>query len=282
MTKTKNLPNKSVVVIKVGGDVLLKPKLRQGFAANVKGLINDGWQCVILHGGGPQLNELQRVYGLTSNKVAGRRITRPEDLQVVKQALCGEVNVDLVSALVANDIAAFGCHGASARLIQAVKRPPVKVSGEGDRLVDFGEVGDVISINQALLRYLLAAELVPVIASLGVGGNGRIFNINADTTVSAIASALQADLLILCTMVGGVFGDLSDPSSRVPKVTPKLARQLIATGVITDGMVPKVEEAIGLLSEGIGGITIVDAKQPNNFTDIADGKDTVGTRVVLN
>ena len=181
---------KPVSVIKVGGDVLLDSGQREGLAGNVRDLLDSGWQCVILHGGGPQVNMLQKLHGLTPNKVGGRRITGMDDLRVVKQALCGEVNVDLVSALLAARVPAFGCHGASGRLIEAEKRPPMVVSGAGDEPFDFGEVGDVTRINVKLIQGLLELKQVPVIASLGVGDDGRIFNINADTTVAALASAL--------------------------------------------------------------------------------------------
>lgn len=272
---------KPIAVIKVGGDMLQKLVDRQGFAGNIKSLVDEGWHVVILHGGGPQLNALQKVHGLQPKKIAGRRVTEAKDLLVVKQALCGEVNVDLVATLVACGIAALGCHGASAKLIQAVKRPPVKVSGEGDDLIDFGEVGDVVGINVPLLQHFLAVNLVPVIASLGIADDGRVFNINADTTVSAIAKALQADLLILTTMVGGIFSDLNDPSTLVSNVTPRLAKALIANGVITDGMIPKVEEAISLLKQGVGSIVIANANEANCFKDIALGKGRSGTRLVL-
>lgn len=260
--------------------MLLSQSDREGLANNVKDLINDDWRCIILHGGGPQLNALQELHGLSPNKVAGRRITGAADLKVVKQALCGEVNVDLVSALLSQGVVAFGCHGASGRLIQADKRPPIKVSGQGDRLIDFGLVGDVVGINVELLQALIAAEQVPVIASLGVDTAGNIYNINADTTVAAIASAVQAELLILSTAVGGIFADIKDPSSRFTEVTPELAAKLIDDGVITDGMIPKVEEALALLAQGVGSIAICNASQKGGFSAIANQDTTVGTRLV--
>ncbi|MFT5572658.1 MAG: acetylglutamate kinase [Cryomorphaceae bacterium] len=275
-----NSNSKPIAVVKVGGDMLLKAADREGLAANLKDLVNAGWQCVVLHGGGPQLNSLQALYGLKPNKIAGRRITSQADIKVVKQALCGEVNVDLVAALIAQGLPAFGCHGASGQLIQAQKRPPIKLSGHGAELVDFGEVGDITGINTSLLHSLLEAGQIPVIASLGINQDGRVFNINADTTVAAIALALKADLLILSTMVGGIFADIKDPSSRYAEVSPQLARKLINDGIITDGMIPKVEEALGLLSNGVAAIAICNASQKGGFVDIANHKGTVGTRLV--
>ena len=266
-------------VVKVGGDVLLDAREKSGLAANVRSLIDEGWRVVLLHGGGPQTNRLQEVYGLKPNKVGGRRITGAADLLVVKQAIAGEVNVDLVSALLAAGVPAFGCHGASGRLIQAAKRPPRVVSGAGPEPVDFGEVGDVTGINREILATLLDAGVTPVIATLGVGEDGRIFNINADTTVVQIAKALQADLLLLTTKIGGIFRDLDDPASRISSITPDEAETLIASGVIAGGMIPKVEEAVSLLDEGVGAIAILGAGDAGAFLSVARGTGETGTRI---
>lgn len=270
---------KPVAVIKVGGDVLLDEAERSGLASNVKTLIEAGWHLVILHGGGPQTNSLQEKHGLVANKVAGRRITSLADLTVVKQAIAGEVNVDLVSLLLNAGVSAFGCHGASGRLVQAVKRPPRVMSGAGPDPIDFGEVGDVTGINTTLLNGLLALDQVPVIATLGVDESGRIFNINADTTVVQIAKALKADLLLLTTQVGGIFKDLKDPSSRIKNISSAEAKALIEDGTIVGGMIPKVEEAISLLDDGVDTIAIVGGKEAGAFVAVAQGTGSTGTRI---
>lgn len=271
------MSQKPIAVIKVGGDMLLSNNDRTGFASNVHDLVQAGWSCVILHGGGPQLNALQEAVGLNPTKIEGRRVTGKADLNVVKQALCGEVNVDLVASLIANGVNAFGCHGASGKLIQATKRPPMIFVGHGE--VDMGEVGDVTAVNGSLLNALLESNLVPVIASLGVSDGGRIFNINADTTVSAIAAELGADLLILSTMVGGIFEDIKRPDSRISEVTPTTAKRLIDEKIITDGMIPKVNEALALLEQGVGTIAIANAAQKGGFLALSKGDDSFGTRL---
>ena len=268
---------KPLAVIKVGGDMLLDPLDRNALAQNVKDLIGAGWHCVLLHGGGPQLNSLQKLHGLVPTKIDGRRITGQADLLVVKQALCGEVNVDLVAALVAAGVPAFGCHGASGLLIEASKRPPVDFGAKG--VIDLGEVGDVVSVNVAVLRALIESGVVPTIASLGISDQGRVFNINADTTVAAIAQAMQADLLLLSTKVGGIFADINNPDSRLVNVNPQEAERLIAAGIITDGMIPKVRESLSLLENGVGSIVITNASQLGGFIAIAEGSDEVGTRL---
>lgn len=274
--------NKHLAVIKVGGDMLLDEADKHGLALNIKALHDHGWHCIVVHGGGPQVNALQKLHGLIPNKIAGRRITGLDDLRVVKQALCGEVNVDLVSCLLAQGLSALGLHGASGNLIQATKRPPIHVSGEENRLIDFGEVGDIIDINKTLLQDLLNAQQIPVIASLGANQEGQVFNINADTSVVAIARAMQADLLILSTKVGAIYRDIKIPSSRIAAITHNTAQQWIADGTITDGMIPKVEEALKLLDQGVDRIVIANASQTNGFLSVADysQENKVGTRIV--
>ena len=272
--------NRKIAVIKVGGDVLLDPQESSGLAKNVADLRSQNWSIVVLHGGGPQVNRLQALHGLVANKVAGRRITSEKDLLVVKQAIVGEVNVNLVSELTKLSLPAFGCHGASGGLIKAKKRPPILVSGGGEQPIDFGEVGDVVSINSKLLMGLLDLDVIPVIATLGVDDNGRIFNINADTTVVQIAKSLKADLLLLTTQVGGVFENLDDPKSRIKEVNREQANQLIRDGIIQGGMIPKVEEAMTLLSEGIKTIAIVSGKHQGAFVSVAEGNGLYGTRII--
>lgn len=280
MNPSTSLQDRKIAVIKVGGDVLLDPEESSGLADNIKQLRLNGWSLVVLHGGGPQVNRLQTCHGLTANKVAGRRITSIQDLLVVKQAIAGEVNVNLVSELSKVGLPAFGCHGASAGLIKAEKRPPVIITGGGDKPIDFGEVGDVTGINSKLLEGLLDLDVIPVIATLGVSDKGRIFNINADTTVVQIAKSLKAKLLLLTTQVGGVFKDLKQPESRITQVNQQQVRQLIEDGTIQGGMIPKVEEAMTLLSEGVETIAIVSGKHSGAFIAVAEGTGKYGTRII--
>ncbi|MET1255200.1 acetylglutamate kinase [Aliikangiella maris] len=270
-----------VAVIKVGGDVLLDPQELTGLCSNIADLFNNNWQIVVLHGGGPQVNALQQLHGLTPNKIGGRRITSSEDLVVVKQAIAGEVNVNLTSALLGAGLPAFGFHGASGHLIGATKRPPTLVSGHEDQgPIDFGEVGDITQVNVSLLNGLLTQNIIPVIATLGVSDTGKIFNINADTTVTKIAEALDADLLLLTTAIGAVFEDLHKPETRIQTVNPSQAHELIAKGIIQGGMIPKVEEALASLKHGVKSIAIVSGRQPGAFIAVAEGTGEFGTKII--
>ena len=270
------IDKKRVAVIKVGGDVILDNRQLKGLVENIRTL-QKSHSVVVLHGGGPQTSDLQQRLGMTPNKVGGRRITSKEDLFVIMQAIAGEVNVKLTSALIGAGLNAFGCHGASGRLIGATKRPPRAYPGTQGKAIDFGEVGDVTTINALLIKQFLDFNLIPVVATLGIDEQGHVFNINADTTVVAMAQQLQADQLFLCTQIGGVYKDLNDPTSLISHLTPYKAKALIDEGIIVDGMVPKIEEAIGLLAKGVGSIAIVSPLQPNAFQAVLNGTHSIGT-----
>jgi acetylglutamate kinase len=274
---------KPLALVKVGGDILLDTTGREGIAANVKDLVEANWRVILLHGGGPQINQLQKRYGLIPRKVGGRRITSKDDLLVVKQAVCGEVNVELTEQLQNVGLNAFGCNGASGKLITAVKRPPCVVSGAGGEPIDFGEVGDVTSINTKLLNELTSLGLIPVIATLGVEEQtGRVFNINADTTVVRVAQALQADLLFLTTAIGAIYRHLDQPETRLSRINTDEVRNLIEEGVIQGGMIPKVEEAISVLGKGVKNIAIVGPQERGAFLSIIQQQDSQGTIISLN
>jgi acetylglutamate kinase len=264
------------VVVKVGGEIVEDAALRAAFSRNVRALCDEGARVVVVHGGGPQVTRLQTALGRTATKVAGQRVTGPEDITMVVQAICGEVNVTLCAALLQAGVRAFGCHGASAALVQACKRPPVAVPGEAG-LVDYGEVGDVVGVDGALLGELCALGLVPVVATLGVeAAAGRVLNVNGDTAAAEVARALRCDALLLVSAVGGVRTDVSDPQSRLPRLTPPDVAALKRAGVVEGGMIPKVDEAVGLLERGVARVAIVDVA-PGAFAAVLSDSGAAGT-----
>ena len=255
-------------LIKVGGDVLLDEAQYTGLIANIQTLHDAGWQVILLHGGGPQVNQLLTKLQIMPKKVSGRRITSEDDLLHVIHAIAGEVNVELTNHLLTAGLPAMGIHGAS-DIILATKRPPIKVTGvEG--LVDFGAVGDVKEINDRLLSDLLNIGLIPVIATLARDNEGNIYNINADTTAVAIAGAMQADLLVMVTAIGGIFRDINDPTTLIHHIDQAMAEQLIADGVIQDGMIAKVEEALGVVEQGVGRVLITSMADKSNMQRLLD------------
>ena len=255
----------TTAVLKFGGEVIADAPALAAVLADVARLTAAGWKFAICHGGGPQANALQERLGLQPVKVGGRRVTDEATLQVMKYVLAGELSVDVVAAALAAGLGgALGISGVSAGLVSARKRPPSRVSGGGEELVDFGLVGDVVEIRTAVIEHLWAGGYTPVINTLGVGLATAgfacpVFNINADTVSSAIAGALKVDHLFLMTGVPGVLRDKDDPSTRIARLSAAEARGAIEMKVIVGGMIPKVEEALANLALGIGAVHILGA-----------------------
>ena len=264
-----------LAVVKVGGDLLEDAGAQLG--ANLCAMRDAGWRLVVVHGGGPQVSRLQKRLGLGVAQVGGRRITGPDDLLAVQQALVGEVNSTLVAALVRDGLAAFGCHGASATLLRARKRPPMRITGH-PQPVDFGAVGDVVAVNSDAICGLLDMGLVPVIATLGLDPeHGALYNINADTSAVAVARALAADWLLLVGISGGVWRNPEDPASRIKRLGSDEARQLVAAGAIRAGMQVKVEEALALAGQGTVQVAALAADAPDALLCAVSGRNFPGT-----
>ena len=240
-------------VIKLGGDVLEGDALADAAAEIARA--RAGRRLLIVHGGGPQVTTLARRLGIEANIVGGRRITDDPMLAVVKRVISG-LNVDLVAALRADGVPAFGVSGASG-VIRAHRRPPRVISGAGDAPIDFGLVGDIDGFDVELLDALADRDALPVIACLGADTTGQVLNINADVVASQLAAAVGAGALVACTAVGGVRRDKDDPATRLPRLTVAEAKAAIADGTVQGGMIPKLEEAFGPLEAGVGAVHIV-------------------------
>lgn len=281
-------PNSSpLAVLKFGGDVVADQARLHAVVTEVAQLISEGWRFILCHGGNPQANALTQRLRLERKQVGGRRITDAATLQVMKQVLAGEANVDVVAAAAAAGLSAVGLSGVSAGTITAVRRPPKVFSGCGDEPVDFGFVGEITAIRTGLIEHLLAGGYTPVMNTLGITAEGegehsicQIFNINADTVSSALAATMGADHLFLMTGVPGVMRDIDDPSSRLPRLNETDARQAITDGVIVGGMIPKIEEALKQLKAGIGAIHIL-GNTPGALLAEAHQSGSAGTTLTL-
>jgi acetylglutamate kinase len=250
------LTSAGTIVLKLGGEVVTGPHM-PAIAADVAELRANGEAVVVVHGGGPQASELQKRLGQSPKIVAGRRVTDEGALEVMKMTVAGKVNVDLCAALVAAGGQPVGLHGASALAVRATKRPPRVVAGGGPEPIDFGLVGDVTGVNQELIALLLGAGYVPVIACLGADEAGHVFNINADIVANKLAALLDARALVLVSDAPGVLRDVSDPSSRIARLTIADGRRAIADGVVTKGMIPKLEESFEALGQGVRAVHVV-------------------------
>ena len=277
--KASEKPGARVVVIKLGGEVVQGPSMAI-IAADVAEMRAAGVPVVIVHGGGPQATDLQKRLGQTPKIVGGRRITDGDTLEVMKMTVAGKVNVDLCAALVAAGVKPVGLHGASACTVLATRRPPKLVTGGGDEPVDFGFVGDVIGVNEALINLLTGDGYVPVLACLGADQRGGVYNINADAVANQVAIRLDAGALVLVTDVPGVMRDIKDASSRIGRMTLADGQQAIADGVVTKGMIPKLEESFAAIAEGVRAVHIVGNLAKGDLARAVANPGAVGTVLV--
>ncbi len=250
---------KNVWIIKLGGQLLLRKIWIKPLMEAIKLLLDKGYQVIIVHGGGLQADNIQQKFGIPIKKMNGRRITDEETLSVVKMVFKGVINTDLVAIAVSNHIPAVGLSGVDAKLVQVAKRPVNKIkdlkTGKTE-MIDWGFVGDVTNINIDLLKYLLVKKYVPVIASLGIDDKGQIYNINADSLATSVACKIGAGKLIFITDVNGISKH-KNSTQIYQRLTLRKAKKMIKDKKITDGMIPKIENAEIALKNGIGSVLIV-------------------------
>lgn len=268
-----------ILVVKIGGEVVGSGEAAT-LASDLRVLVEDGARLVIVHGGGPQATALQQRLGLPTVQVAGRRVTDAATLDVMKMVLAGKLNVDLCALLNAAGLSPVGLHGASALVVRATRRPPKVYEAAGPDPVDMGFVGDVTGFNLALLHTLWGAGHVPVIACLGADADGGVFNINADMVGNQLAAALHAERLFLVTSAPGVLRDIHDPASRLPTLTRAQARGAIIDGTVTGGMIPKLEEAMDVIDQGVGAIHILGKLAPGDLVRAVREPGSVGTTLL--
>ncbi len=275
----------NVFVVKLGGDVLRDPEVLDQVAGQVSLLSSLGIQIVVVHGGGPQASALITRLGGEPRMVAGRRVTDDAALEVVKMVYAGTLNTDLVAALRSHQLQAVGLTGVDADLLHAHRRPPVSVVDDTGttRKVDYGHVGDIDKVDPRVLRTLLGARFVPVVASLAGDEEGNVYNVNADTVAEHLAIALRAQKLIYLTGVPGVLRDRTDPSSLVTFAEPDDLAELMASGALAGGMRPKVEACIRAATGGVERTHIIDGRAPDSllfevFTGAGYGTMIVGRK----
>jgi acetylglutamate kinase len=274
-----------VFVVKLGGEVLAEPEVLERVTGQLALLSSLSIRLVVVHGGGPQATALSRRLGIEPRMVAGRRITDDAALEVAKQVYAGQLNVDLLAALRAHRVQAVGLSGVDADLITAHRRPPVQVvddSGQTVR-VDYGHVGEVDRVDPRILNTLVETRFVPVVASLAGGDDGEVFNVNADTVAESLAVAMRAQKLIFLTGAPGVLRDRNDPSTLVTFADPDDLAGLMASGLLSGGMRPKVEACIRAATGGVERTHIIDGRAPDAlllevFTGAGCGTMIVGRK----
>jgi acetylglutamate kinase len=245
-------------VIKTGGDLLERAGVIRNLAEQVALLHQLGIRVVLVHGGGPQASALAERLGVPVRKVAGRRITDDETLQIAQMVFRGLLSTRLVSAFSAQQVPAVGLSGLDGGLLMAERRKPVL---QGDEMVDYGHVGDIVRVYPELLRALLEANFVPIISPLAGGSGGEVYNVNADTVAAEIAVALKAEKLILLTSVAGVLRDPKDPASMISHLLLADVPAVLA-GSAEGGMRPKLQACAAALEKGVSRAHIISGLDP--------------------
>ena len=256
------------VVIKYGGHAMNDDTLAELFATDVVLMRLVGMNPVVVHGGGPQITDLMRRLGKEPEFVEGRRVTDAETVDIVRMALVGKVNREIVAMVNRLGSYAVGLSGEDAGLIRVHQRDP-----------KLGFVGDVRAIDPTIVERLIREELIPVIATVGVDDEGQAYNINADTVAGAIAESLSAEKLIYLTDVAGVYGDWPDEASLISRIDVEGMEKLIADAKVTEGMIPKLESCVHALRHGVRRAHILDGRLPHAVLLELFTKEGVGTMV---
>jgi acetylglutamate kinase len=239
----------ATVVIKLGGHAMGSQEGLESFARDVVLMRMVGVNPVVVHGGGPQINDFLKRLDIKSEFRNGKRVTDQATMEVVEMVLSGLVNKQIVQAINAQGGKAVGISGKDANLMVCTQTDP-----------DLGLVGTPAKMNPDFLRSLAAAEIIPVIAPIGAGPNGETFNVNGDTAAGAIAASLQADRLLLLTDVAGVKNSAGEV---LTEISPDQIRDMIADGTIAGGMIPKTETALDAIKGGVRAVVILDGRAPN-------------------
>jgi acetylglutamate kinase len=262
------------VVVKYGGAAMKDGRLKAGVIRDIVFMACVGIRPVVVHGGGPEINLWLGKLGIEPQFKDGLRVTDAPTMDVVEMVLVGRVNKELVSLINQEGGKAVGLCGVDGNLITA--RP--------QGAVDVGFVGEVSSIDSGILKSLVESGYIPIVSSVASDETGQAYNINADTVAGEIAAALGAEKLILLTDTKGILKDYKDPSTLLPKLDIQQARQLIETGVVAGGMIPKVNCCVRSLAQGVGAAHILDGRVPHAllleiFTDLGIGSMIVASEL---
>ena len=243
-----------IVVVKYGGNAMVNEQLKQQVMEDIVLLWLIGVKVVLVHGGGPEISELMKKRGKQPQFVDGLRVTDQETVDIVQMVLAGKVNKTLVNLLEMKGGRAVGLSGMDGRLIEAKMKD--------ERL---GFVGEVTKIHISPVTDLLDKGYIPVVSTVGCDRKGNAYNINGDTAAAHIAGALNAERLIMMTDIAGILRDKDDPSTLIPEITLSKAKELYASGVISGGMIPKVDCCVTALHAGVKNVVIMDGRVPHSI-----------------
>lgn len=244
------------VVIKYGGNAMTDPVLKAAFARDVVLLKLVGLNPVVVHGGGPQIEDLLKRVGKKGEFVQGMRVTDAETMDVVEMVLGGQVNKDIVNLINQAGGKAVGLTGVDGTFIRAKKLMMADKDRPGD-VIDIGQVGEITQIDPSLIAFLDSGDFIPVIAPIGVGPDGETYNINADVVAGKLAEVLKAEKLVLLTNTPGV---LDKAGNLLTGLTPRKIDALVADGTLSGGMLPKIASALDAARSGVRSVHIIDGR----------------------
>ena len=246
--------NGKIVVVKYGGNAMVSEELREQVMEDIVLLWLVGVRVVLVHGGGPEINDMMNRLGKKPEFVDGLRVTDQETVDIVQMVLAGKVNKTLVKLLEVKGGKAMGISGMDGRLIEAKPRNP-----------ELGFVGSITDVNIEPITDLLEKGYIPVVSTLGCDRDGNTYNINGDTAAACIAGALEAESLIMMTDIAGILRDKDDPGTLIPRITIQEAVALFNSGVISGGMIPKVDCCIEAITRGVKKVIIMDGRVPHSI-----------------
>ena len=263
--------NGKIVVVKYGGNAMINDQLKEQVMEDIVLLWLIGVKIVLVHGGGPEISELMDKLGKKAVFVDGLRVTDKETVDIVQMVLAGKVNKSLVSFLESKGGNAMGISGIDGGLIRAEMKDE-----------KLGYVGKITSVNITPVQDLLGKGYIPVISTVASDKDGNVYNINGDTAAARIAGALNAERLIMMTDIDGILKDRNDPTTLIPQMTIAEAEQLKKDGVISGGMIPKVECCIDAITHGVENVVIMDGRVPHSILMEILTDEGAGTMIMGN
>lgn len=264
----QNYYNK-IVVVKYGGNAMINGELKQAVMGDIVLMSLIGVKVVLVHGGGPEITEMLTRIGKKSEFVDGLRVTDKETAEIVQMVLAGKINKSLVNLLENKGGRAIGLSGMDGHMIQA---KPMRA--------DLGYVGEITSVNVQPILDVIEKGYIPVVSTVGCDMEGNSYNINADTAAAFIAGQLRAESLISMTDICGLLRDKDDPSTLIPKVTLADAPALVEQGIISGGMIPKVQCCMEAINQGVQKVFIIDGRIPHSILIETLTDEGIGTMFV--
>lgn len=274
----KKFHNKKIL-IKYGGHAMIDDEAMSSTARDTVLLKYVGMRPIIVHGGGPEISRSMDKLGKEPEFIEGLRVTDEETMEIIEMVLVGKISTEIVSNLIKHDGDAISVSGKDSSLIFAHKKGASKIEGiEGE--VDLGLVGEVDCINTDLLDMFVENNYIPVISPVGIAEDGTSLNLNADTAAGEVAGAVGAEKLIILTDVPGVLRDPNDPSSLIPKIRISEVPELIEQGILSGGMIPKIETCVRAIENGVESCHIIDGRKKHSILLEIFTTNGIGTMIV--